>query len=431
MDMSYLRQVDPVSRRNMMKVAAQGILGVSFLSFSGSLTAAADPKGGKVKPGKAKQVIYFYLSGAMSHLDSFDPKPGTEVQGETKVIDTNLTGVKFSEYFPEMSKMADQLAIIRSMNTQTGDHEQARYLVRTSQKQIASIKHPTMASWVQKVKGQISPTLPPSVQIGGGGEGPGYLGAQYAPVPIAAPERGLENTKSPAYLAENQFDRRMMLSAAFDRQFKSKASKSTPIQNYDTLYEDAIKLLKSDELKAFDITQESQETRTRYGKSRFGQGALLAKRLIEHGVQFVEISGGNWDMHNDLNDRFAVSGPELDHAFTTLMADLKASGLLETTLVVIGTEFGRKPQINQNAGRDHHPAAFSCVLAGAGIKVGQVYGTTDDKGFYVEEDGVEPGGFNATIAATLGIPHDLEIISPEGRPFTIGNAEKAIEKLLA
>ncbi len=425
MDTSYLRMMDSVSRRSMMKAVAKGVLGVSILPYSNLMAAAAEPS-----KAKAKQVIYFYLTGAMSHLDSFDPKPGTDVQGETKVIDTSLPGVKFSEYFPEMAKMADQLAVIRSMNTQTGDHEQARYLVRTSQKQIASIKHPTMAAWVQKVKGQISPTLPPSVQIGGG-EGPGYLGARYAPVPIALAERGLENVKSPDYLAESQFDRRMKLSNAFDRQFKSHATNSTSVQNYDTLYDDAIRLLKSDELKAFDIGQETKEVRERYGKSRFGQGALLAKRLIEHGVQFVEISGGNWDMHDDLNERFSSLGAELDHAFSTLMLDLKSSGLLETTLVVMGTEFGRKPQINQNAGRDHHPAAFSCVLAGAGINVGQVYGTSDEKGYYVEEDGVEPGKFNATIAATLGIPHTLEITSPEGRPFTIGNGEKPVEKLLA
>lgn len=425
MQASVFRTLDSVSRRQMMKVAAQGLLGVSILPYGQLIAQAAD-----VKKAKARQVIYFYLPGAMSQLDSFDPKPGNAVQGETQVIDTSLSGVKFSEFFPETAKIADQLAIIRSMNTQTGDHEQARYLVRTSQKQIASIKHPTLASWVHKVKGQISPTLPPSVQIGNG-EGPGYLGAQFAPVPIASAERGLENVKGPSYLSETQFDRRMKLSSAFDQQFKSRAGQSTSIQNYDTLYEDAIKLLKSDELKAFDITQETQETRDRYGKSRLGQGALLAKRLIEHGVQFVEVAGGGWDMHDDLKERFSTQGPELDHAFATLMSDLKSSGLLDTTLVVIATEFGRTPNMNQNAGRDHHPAAFSCVLAGAGIKTGQVYGATDEKAFYVEEDGVEPGAFNATIAATLGIPHDLEIISPEGRPFTIGNGEKAIEKLLA
>jgi uncharacterized protein (DUF1501 family) len=193
----------------------------------------------------------------------------------------------------------------------------------------------------------------------------------------------------------------------------------------------AIGLLRSEDLKVFDIAQEKEEQKKAYGTSRFGKGCLLARRLVEQGVRYVEVSLGSWDHHYELWDKNklpTVAG-DMDRVMANLLTDLQSRGLLKDTLVVIGTEFGRRPEINQNTGRDHHPAAYSCVLAGGPIKGGQVYGQTDGDAFRVEMDGVTPEDFNATIAFAMGIPHDQEIHSPDGRPFTLGNKGKPLAQL--
>ncbi|MBI1312947.1 DUF1501 domain-containing protein [bacterium] len=420
-------QLDILSRRQLMHRAAKFCFGVSALPFAFQ-TAAGAPARTAGAGGKAERLIYLFMTGAMSQLDTFDPKPKSDVQGETEVIKTKIPGVQLSEHMAGIASMSDQVAIIRSLNTTTAAHEQARYLMRTSYRPLATTKHPGLGSWMQKMKGRISKELPPSVQIGGG-VGPGYLGAQYAPVPIGDPAQGLQNTKSPAYLTDQAFDKRMALAHSFDSGFRKKATKSSKVNGYDDLYTDAIRLLRSQDLEAFDITKEADDQKSAYGETRLGRGALLARRLVERGVRYVEISFGSWDHHNQIFQNVPEKAKELDKVVTTLLKDLSSRGLLDSTLVVIGTEFGRKPKLNQNVGRDHHPAAFSSLLAGGGIKGGQAYGKSDEDAFYVEEDGVSVEDFNATIAQSLGIPHDQEIFSPDGRPFTIGNGGTPIAKL--
>lgn len=418
------RLKDEPSRRNFLKSMAQTCLGVSFLPALPSL-AEAQSRG-----GRPKQVIYLYMSGAMSHLDTFDPKPkNKEVQGETGVIGTKTPGMQLSEHMSGLARISNRFSIVRSLSTSTGAHGPARYLMRTSYKQIASTRHPGLGSLVQKFAGKISRDLPPTVQIGGG-EGPGYLGAQYAPVPIGDPARGLENTKTPAYLSENAFDKRIDLSTAFDSGFRRRAAKSSKVSGYDDLYSDAVRLLRSEDLKAFDISQEPAAQKAAYGETRFGRGALLARRLVENGVRFVEVSFGSWDHHRDIFNTVPDKASELDKVASTLISDLAAKGLLASTLVVIASEFGRKPKINQNSGRDHHPAAFSGLLAGAGIKPGQVVGKSDEDGFYVDDEHASVEDFNATIAKAIGVPHDEEIFSPTGRPFTFSNGGEPIARLV-
>lgn len=433
--------LDELSRRQLMADMAKYCLGVSVLpaGFAAALEAA-DKKDDKKKAapaesasagsgGKAKHLIYLYMQGAMSQLDTFDPKPKSKVQGDTKPIQTKISSVQFGEKLPELAKIADKLAVIRSMNTSTAAHEQARYLLSTSYKPIATTRHPGLGSWVHKMLGRIHKELPVAVHVGGG-IGPGYLGAEFAPVPVGDPTLGLQNTKSPSYLTDSAFDKRMDLSRAFDSDFRKLAGKNRKVNGYDDLYNDAIHLLRSEDLKAFDISKESDDAKKAYGDTRFGKGVLLARRLIENGVRYVEVSLGSWDHHVDLWNRLPNLAGELDKAASALIADLGSKGLLKDTLVVIGTEFGRKPEINQNTGRDHHPAAFSCVLAGGPVKAGQVYGKSDADAFRVEEDGVTPEDFNATIATAMGIPYDKEIHSPDGRPFKIGNTGKPIAKLV-
>lgn len=431
-------RLDDLSRRQLMADMARYCLGVTVLpvGFAAALEAADDKK--KAAPaksassssgGKAKHLIYLYMQGAMSQLDTFDPKPKSKVQGDTKPIQTKISGVQFGEKLPELAKVADKLAVIRSMNTSTAAHEPARYLMSTSYKPIATTRHPGLGSWIHKSLGRIHKELPVAVHVGGG-IGPGYLGAEFAPVPVGDPSLGLQNTKSPSYLTDSAFDKRMDLSHAFDSDFRKLAGKNRKVNGYDDLYNDAIHLLRSEDLKAFDISKESDEAKQAYGDTRFGKGVLLARRLIENGVRYVEVSLGSWDHHNDLWTRLPNLAGELDKAASYLIADLAKKGLLKDTLIVIGTEFGRRPEINQNSGRDHHPAAYSCVLAGGPIKAGQVYGKSDENAFRVDSDGVTPEDFNATIAVAMGIPYDKEIHSPDGRPFKIGNTGKPIAKLV-
>jgi len=419
-----LMRTNEESRRDFMQTLASSCLGVSFLP---GLTGFADAQS---RGGKPRQVIYLFMTGAMSHLDTFDPKPkNKDVQGETGVIGTRTSGMQLSEHLSGLAKISNRFSVVRSLSTTTGAHGPARYLMRTSYKPLASTRHPGLGSLVQKYSGKISKDLPPTVQIGGG-EGPGYLGAQYAPVPIGDASRGLENTKTPSYLSEKAFDRRIELSTAFDSGFRRRAAKNSGVSGYDDLYSDAIRLLRSEDLKAFDINQEPDKQKEAYGDTRFGRGALLARRLVENGVRFVEVSFGSWDHHRDIFNTVPEKAAELDKVASTLISDLASRGLLDSTLVVIGSEFGRKPKINQNTGRDHHPAAFSALLAGASIKPGQVIGASDADGFYVDDEHASVEDFNATIAKAIGIPHDKEIHSPTGRPFTFSNGGTPIAKLV-
>lgn len=424
---SSLSGLDPLTRRQLMHQAARLCFGVSALPFTFQ-TASGAPARTAGAPGKAEHLIYLFMNGAMSQLDTLDPKPKSDVQGETGVIRSRIPGVQLSEHLSGIASLSNEVAIVRSLNTTTGAHGPARYLMRTSYRPLATTKHPGLGSWMHRMKGRISRELPPSVQIGGG-VGPGYLGAKFAPVPIGDPAKGLQNTRSPAYLTDEAFDKRMALATSFDAGFRRKAAKNSQVNGYDDLYTDAIRLLRSKDLEAFDIQKESEEQRSKYGDTRFGRGALLARRLVERGVRYVEVSFGSWDHHRDIFQNVADKAKELDKVVTALVRDLSSRGLLDSTLIVVGTEFGRKPKINQNVGRDHHPAVYSSLLAGGGIKGGQVYGKSDEDAFYVEDDGVTVEDFNATIAHALGIPHDEEIYSPDGRPFTLGNGGTPISAL--
>lgn len=415
---------EEITRRSMMETVAKACFGVSILPM-GNLLAANQ----RVQEKKAKAVIYLFMRGAMSQIDTFDPKPDSEVQGETEVIRTRIPSVQFGESLKGLASIADQLAVVRSMNTETGVHENGQYLMKTNYKKIATTAHPGLGPWLQKLDPAPPQDIPPSVSVGQG-VGPGYLGANFAPLPIGDPKLGLQNTKSPGYLSDKNFRKRMSLSRTFDKKFRSKSRNSTIVNGYDDIYRDALRLLKSDDLKAFDLKSENEKIRKAYGETRFGNGCLLARRLVQKGVRFVEVNFDGWDMHNYLFRDLPAKAEEFDKATTSLIKDLASKRMLDDVLVVVGTEFGRKPNINQNYGRDHHPSCYSCMLAGGGIKVGQVYGETDEDSANVEEDMVTVQDFNATIATALGLPLDKEIVSPDGRPFTIANGGEPIKELL-
>jgi hypothetical protein len=415
-----------LARRAFLGQAARAAFGITLLDGLAGRPATAAPAAG------GTNVIYLMMRGAMSHIDTFDPKPGREEQGETKAIATKLPGVMFGEHLPLLAGLADRLAVIRSLTTETGAHEQGTYLMRTSYAQLNSIRHPAFGSWALHVLGKRSRDLPGYVLVGNGNEHPGcgFLDPAVTPVPLADPERGLENIARPAYLSQANFERRLSLAERIDGDFKRHYA-GRQIEAYDQMYADAVRLMGSGDLAAFDISREDAATRERYGRSRLGQGCLLARRLVESGVRCVEVEMGGWDMHRDLWEELPEKVGELDTAMAALIDDLAARGLLGSTLVVLATEFGRTPKVNENAGRDHHPAVFSCVLAGAGVKPGVVHGASDAAGRLPDRDAVSVADFNATIAAACGMPWEKEFVAPNGRPFKIGNDGTPVAAVLA
>jgi hypothetical protein len=425
--MNVFNADDRIARRGLLGTAARAAFGLSVLEgLSGRFASAQPPAAG------GTNVITLMMRGAMSHLDTFDPKPGREEQGDTKSIATAIPGVRFGEHLPRLAGLADRLAVVRSLTTETGAHEQGTYLMRTSYPQLASVVHPAFGSWAVHVLGKRSRDLPGYVLVGNGNEHPGcgFLDPAVTPVPLADPERGLENVTRPAYLSQANFERRLALADRLDRDFRTRYA-GRQIAAYDQMVADAVRLMGSGDLAAFDIAREDEATRDRYGRSRLGQGCLLARRLVEGGVRCVEVEMNGWDMHRDLWDELPEKAGELDAALAALVEDLEARGLLASTLVVLATEFGRTPKINENAGRDHHPGVFSCVLAGAGVKRGVVHGASDAGGRSPDRDAVSVGDFNATVAAACGLPWDREFVAPNGRPFKIGNEGRPIAAVLA
>ena len=426
---SIINRSDELSRRGFLSKTAGSFLGVSLLPSLAPTSLFAQTRNSNAK---ANKVIYLYMSGGMSHMDTFDPKPGTEEQGPVQAIDTNVDGIQFSEYLPSLARQMDKMAVVRSLTSTQGAHEQGQYFMHSSYTPRGTIQHPGLGAWIHRLDGRKNSTLPASVRIGGSsrGSGSGFLESKYAPLVINNPNDGLKNSKRRRGMSEKDFNDRLRLANAFDEEFHRRYNHKK-VRAYTDMYEDAIRLMKSEDLKAFDLNKESKEIRDEYGDNSFGQGCLLARRLIENDVRFVEVSLGGWDTHNNNFDSVSRRAGTLDQAMAALISDLERRGLLEETLVVLATEFGRTPRINENDGRDHFPKAFSGVLAGGGIKGGQVYGVTDEAASNVLDQRVSVPDFNATIAYALGLPLDEVVYSPSKRPFTVAHKGRPVMDLLA
>ena len=412
--------MDEFNRRQFVTQLAKTCLGVGMLPLVGSYVntpcAAITPH----SRARAQHVIYLNMSGAMSHIDTFDPKPGTTSQGPVQPIATNVDGIQLSEFLPNIASQMHNAALVRSVVTSQGAHEQASYLMHTSYQKRGTISHPTFGSWVSKLAGSINSTIPNHVKIGGGGPGAGYLESRHNPVPIGNPKSGLANSKLAEYIGNNRFDARLnaisKMNGTFTEHFPQKQ-----VRAYTDLYKDAVKLMKSSDIQAFDIAQEPENMTEMYGDSNFGQGCMLARRLVEHGVRYVEVTRGGWDTHDDCFNRVADNCLDIDKAIGALLRDLDRRGLLNTTLVVLTSEFGRTPNINPRDGRDHWPNAFSAMFAGAGIKGGTLYGQSDELGKRVVENPAKPEDLNATIAKLLGLATQDIHYSPSGRPFKVAH----------
>lgn len=431
---STLQRSGELSRREFAARTASSLLGVGLLPglFAAKAQAAFEQSSKLKQVATAKNVIYLYMSGGQSHLDTWDPKEGVETAGPTKPLKTSADGLRVSEYLPLTAQQMHHGCVIRSMTSTQGAHEQGNYMMHTSYALRGTIRHPAMGAWLNVFQGGGSSTLPNFVFIGNDSRHPGagFFPASQSPLYVNNPENGLRNVKLQPGLTEDRFLKRMSLADRLDQDFRA-AFPHRNVKAYSDMYDDAMAMMKSEDLKAFDLTEEPDELRRAYGREAFGQGCLLARRLVERGVRFVEVSLGGWDTHNANFVRVPELCDTLDKALSSLLQDLSARGLLQETLVVVTSEFGRTPDINQNVGRDHYPKAFSAALFGGGVAGGSVYGKTDPEGREVVEDKVEIPDFNATIAYGLGLPLDQVIYSPSKRPFTIADKGQPLTRVFA
>jgi len=422
---TLLNKLDSPTRRRFVERCAAASLGLTIVPAT-QLVAGQSAGSKHAAFGKAKSVIWLMLSGGLSHIDSLDPKKGSS-RGPAKAINTTAD-FQVTDFFPKFASVADRVCVIRSMEAKIGIHKPAQYYMRTAYEPRGTILHPNLGAWGSHYLGRSSKTLPSSVCVNRrSDQGNGFFPSSYAPLAIGDPNQGINNVSSIGSRSAARQRLALMndLDAGFRRKFNDKG-----VNAYNGFYDDALALMKSKELKAFDLSEESEQRRLAYGDNSFGQGCLLARRLVASGVRFVEVKHDGWDHHKALADEMADVAPVFDQAFATLITDLEQRGMLDSTLVVVATEFGRKPKFDGD-GRSHHPVCFSTALAGGGVKPGVVYGRSDTDGFYVDENPVSIGAFHASIAFAAGMEIEKPAMSPSGRPMTIGDGADPVLELFA
>lgn len=423
--------LNTLTRRQWLCSTAGLALGMGVRALESPGLEAAWRENRAVRPPKARSVIFLYMGGGLTHIDTLDPKPERPaVQGPMEVIEGNTSGMRFGACLPKLAQQSKHLSLIRSMTTNQGAHEQGNYIMHTSYELRGTIRHPSMGAWASHQLGALNPELPSSILINAGSSHPGkgYLDMAHQPLRVDKPEDGLQHAMRAKGIDESRFQRRLAMLERFNSHHIDDASPA--VAPYRETHASALRLMKSRDLEAFDLSKEPDALREAYGSNDFGQGCLLARRLVERKVRFVEVQLGGWDFHNDNFGRLDEKAPILDAGLSTLLEDLHQRGMLSDTLVVLGTEFGRTPTINnRELGRDHHPQVFSCLMAGAGIKGGHVHGSSDAEGREVDHSPVTPMDFNATIAHAMGMDLTKTIYSPSGRPFQVAHKGKPVMEL--
>ena len=424
------------SRREFMHVGLVGGLGLTLADFM-RIKAHGVQKYYDTVEGPAKSVIHIYLPGGMAHQESFDPKPYAplEYRGPFKSIKTSIPGVHFSENFKETAKIADKITVCRSMTHGEAAHERGTHNMFTGYKPSPAIKFPSFGSVVSHEYGSRK-NLPPYVcvpNVPNEFAGSGYLSSSYGPFGLGSdPAQGgfkVRDLSLPGDISNDRFSKRRSLLDTVDDHFRQ-VETSDALGAMDKFYNDAYSLISSKEAReAFDMTKESDKVKERYGKNQAGQRMLLARRLVESGVRFVSLTYGGWDMHQNIEAGFNRQGPELDKAYASLISDLDERGLLDSTLVMMSSEFGRTPKINKDSGRDHYPRVFSVALAGGGITRGQVYGASDAFATAPEENPLSVEDLATTVYDRIGIVADKELMAPGDRPMEIVDGGKVIKEL--
>lgn len=367
---------------------------------------------------KAEHVILFWNGGGMSHIDTWDPKPGRPTAGEFKPIDTSVPGIQISELFPKLAKQMHHMALIRSIAGTNGDHGRATYELQTSFQQTGNTTiHPGIGSIVVNQRKALG-ELPAYVSIGGMAPKAGYFGQSCEAYYVGRPGERDPYIAFPEGISKVQGNKRLEILAKMNARTAGKVG-AADFKEAETALNDAVSLMKSPELAVFDMEKEDPKTLARYGETDFGRAALLARKLVETGVRFVQVNRGGFDLHQGIFDSMRTHGEIMDPALASLIEDLEASGKLDKTLVVMLSEFGRTPRINDDGGRDHWANVFSCFMAGGGIKGGQVIGSSDEDGAMPGERPVKVPDLHASIVSALGINHAFEFTTPNGRPMTL------------
>jgi uncharacterized protein (DUF1501 family) len=394
-----------VSRRTFFGAAAAGA--AAFADMTGLDVFSSSALAGELKK-QQKRVILLWLAGGASQLETWDPKPGAVTGGPFRAIQTAVPGVHISELMPKMAARMKHTVAIRSLNTKNGDHGSAAIMMMRGRKNEASVKYPDLGAVVAKEMGRADSKVPDYVtfytQTEGRSMAPGdsgFLGSRYAPMELTTNNMP-ENIKKLDGITELDHQQRADLRELLSRQF-SQGRMSSTLGSHNEAYQRVRGLMASDKL--FDVSQETDKMRDTYGRTQFGEQTLIARRLVEAGVPFVRVGRAWWDSHGQNFETHQEMVPELDHVMAALVDDLKERGLLEHTLIVTLSEFGRTPSINSSLGRDHFGSAWSTSLTGCGIKPG-VYGKTDATGNKVAEGETDAAKLFATIYSALGInPH--------------------------
>ncbi len=428
------------TRRDFLKGLAKTCLGVEIgrsTLLGSSLTTLnqfshAEASATAPRDNPAKSIIYLYMNGGMSQHDTFAPKAGAKPFYDS--INTKADDIVVSSLLEKTSKHMHKASIIHSMTSTDGGHPAANYHMPRSYSKRSDIVHPPVGSWISKLKGKNNPDLPAFVNIlGSSGQcDAGWLGGNYTGALIKNPNDGLANINKYYKVSDEAFASQLDLLNKANSEFFKKFPQQQ-VSSMQDVYGEATKTMLSKDLVAFDINQESSQVRERYGNSKFGQGCLLAARLAEAGVTFSQVSFNGWDMHYGIESSLANKVPELDQVLSALLEDLERRGILDSTLVVVASEFGRDWRHSDvNVGRGHQPASWSHIFFGGGVKQGFTYGATDKNNNKITENPVTYGDFNATLAYGLGVNPNTILYSPSGRPFQVGGKKgKAVADIFA
>lgn len=432
------RYARSLSRRGFLHVGTCTALGLTLGDFF-RMKARADLKHYDSVEGKAKSVIHIFLPGGMAHQESFDPKPlaPPEYRGPLGAINSNVEGIQFGELWKNTAQVADKLVVVRSMTHGEAAHERGTHNMFTGYRPSPALQYPSFGSVISHEFGSKN-SLPPYVCIPGQPNefaGSGYLSSAYGPFSLGADPAGgnfkVQDLALPGGVTEGRFNRRRAILDGIDNHFKS-LEKSDALTAMDTFYQDAYKLISSPQAReAFALEKETDKLKDEYGRNEAGMRLLMARRLVESGVRFVSVTYGGWDHHDNIQGAMGGQVPNFDKAYARLINDLSERGLLDSTLVMVTSEFGRTPKINGTGGRDHWPKVFSVLLAGGGLKKGMVYGSSDALGAEPENDPMTVENLATTVYHQLGINADKELMAPGARPIEIVDGGSVVNDILA
>lgn len=413
-----------MNRRHFLNhLASSTIIGSSVTNFTNSILAnAAEMK------KNTKSVILLWMGGGPSTIDLWDLKPNTPTGGPFKPISTSADGVQICEHLPLLSQQMHHLSIVRSMSTREADHTRGRYYMHTGFVPTPTIEHPSYGSVIshELVKSVPELEVPAFVSVGGSSIGPGFLGMTYSPFVVDS-NGNIRDLNGG--IDQNRVAERLQMLELIEDNFISQKRGSIALEHRKVV-DKTVKLMTSQQMDAFKVSKEPQEIRDKYGNTGFGRGCLMARRLVEIGVPFIEVDLGGWDNHSDIFPTLQNQKlPELDKSMSALVDDLNARGLLDSTAIIWMGEFGRTPNINGNSGRDHWARSWSVVVGGAGFKRGIVVGETSQDGKEVVSESYSSEDLMASVLKSVGISLETTFTSKNGRPMKIANSGRVIKEL--